>query len=67
MTTNNTTANETKYNNDNAKYGRLMRYADASYVRPATARERRDSICAGDAGVIEVTIGGQRVACYVEE
>lgn len=67
MTETNTTANEARYSNETAKFGRLMRYADASYVRPATARERRDSICAGAEGVIEVTIGGSRVACYVEE
>ena len=52
---------------DAAPHGWLMRYSDASYIRPATARELRESMCAGAEGVIEVTIDGQRVACYVEE
>ena len=60
MTTNTTTAN-------NAPHGWLMRYSDALYLRPATARELRDSVCAGTEGVIEVVIDGQAVACYVEE
>ena len=59
-TTNNNAAN-------NAPHGWLMRYSDASYLRPATARELRDSVCAGAEGVIEVVIDGQAVACYVEE
>ena len=50
-----------------APHGWLLRYSDASYIRPATARELRESMCAGDTGVIEVTIDGERVACYVEE
>jgi hypothetical protein len=50
-----------------APHGWLLRYSDASYIRPATARELRDSICAGAEGVIEVVIDGERVACYVEE
>jgi len=49
------------------QYGWLLRCSDASYIRPATARELRASVCAGDEGVIEVTIDGERVACYVEE
>ena len=52
---------------DAAPHGWLMRYSDATYIRHATAAERRASICAGDEGVIEVTIDGERVACYVEE
>ena len=60
MTTNNTAAN-------NAPHGWLLRYSDASYIRPATAAERRASICAGAEGAIEVTIDGKRVVCYVEE
>ena len=60
--TNNTTATA-----NNAPHGWLLRYSDATYLRPATARELRDSVCAGDAGVIEVVIDGERVACYVEE
>ena len=61
MTTNSTaTAN-------NAPHGWLMRHSDASYIRPATARELRVSVCAGAEGVIEVVINGERVACYVEE
>ena len=48
-------------------HGDLCRYADGSYIRRATAAERRASACAGDEGVIEVVIDGQRVACYVEE
>ena len=63
MTTNN--SNTTTANN--APHGWLLRYSDASYIRPATAAERRASICAGAEGVIEVVIGGERVACYVEE
>ena len=59
-TTNNTAAN-------NAPHGWLLRYSDATYIRPATAAERRASACAGDAGVIEVMIDGKAVACYVEE
>ena len=50
-----------------APHGWLMRYSDASYIRPATARELRESSCAGDEGVIEVVFSGERVACYVEE
>ena len=50
-----------------APHGWLLRYSDASYIRPATARELRDSVCAGAEGVIEVTIDGEQVACYVEE
>jgi hypothetical protein len=57
---NNTTANT-------APHGWLLRYSDASYIRPATARELRASVCAGAEGVIEVVIDGERVACYVEE
>ena len=60
-----TTINNTAANN--APHGWLMRYSDASYIRPATARELRESMCAGDAGVIEVTVNGEKVACYVEE
>ena len=52
---------------NNAPHGSLLRYSDASYIRPATARELRDSICAGAEGVIEVKIDGKPVACYVEE
>ena len=48
-------------------HGDLCRYADGAYLRPATAAERRASACAGDAGVIEAVIDGERVACYVEE
>lgn len=59
-TSNTTTAN-------NAPHGWLMRRSDASYIRPATARELRASVCAGAEGVIEVVIDGQAVACYVEE
>lgn len=59
-TSNTTTAN-------NAPHGWLLRYSDATYIRPATARELRESMCAGDAGVIEVVIDGKRVVCYVEE
>ena len=61
-TTNNTTATAI-----HAPHGWLLRYSDASYIRPATAAERRASICAGAEGVIEVVIDGQAVACYVEE
>ena len=50
-----------------APHGWLMRYSDASYIRPATARELRDSVCSGAEGVIEVVIDGQAVVCYVEE
>lgn len=50
-----------------APHGWLMRYSDAAYLRPATAYELRDSICAGAEGVIEVTIDGETVACYVEK
>lgn len=52
---------------DKAPHGWLLRYSDASYIRPATARELRDSVSYGDEGVIEVVIDGERVACYVEE
>ena len=62
--TKNTAANTTA---NNAPHGWLLRYSDASYIRPATARELRDSVCAGAEGVIEVVINGERVACYVEE
>lgn len=62
--TNEDTANTTTANN--APHGRLLRYSDASYIRPATACELRDSIRAGAKGVIEVTIDGAQVACYVE-
>lgn len=62
-----TTINANINTNSDAPHGRLLRYSDASYIRPATARELRESMCAGDAGVIEVVIDGKRVACYVEE
>jgi hypothetical protein len=52
---------------DAATNGDLYRYADGSYLRPATAAERRASLCAGDEGVIEVAIDGERVACFVQE
>lgn len=64
-TTKNTNNDNTTANN--APHGWLLRYSDASYIRPATARELRASVCAGDEGVIEVMIDGERVACYVEE
>ena len=57
---NTTTAN-------NAPHGWLMRYSDAAYLRPATSRELRDSVCAGTEGLIEATFEGKRVVCYVEE
>ena len=50
-----------------APHGWLMRYSDAAYLRPATSRELRDSVCAGTEGLIEVTFEGRRVVCYVEE
>ena len=50
-----------------APHGWLMRYSDAVYLRPATSRELRDSVCAGTEGLIEVTFMGERVTCYVEE
>ena len=62
--TKNTAANTTA---NNAPHGWLLRYSDSAYLRPATFFELVDSVCAGDAGVIEVTIDGERVACYVEE
>ena len=64
-----TTKNNSKSNTtaNNAPHGWLMRHSDASYIRPATARELRASVCAGAEGVIEVTLDGERVACYVEE
>ena len=49
-----------------APHGWLLRYSDATYIRPATSRELRDSICAGAEGIIGVTSDGERVACYVE-
>jgi hypothetical protein len=63
MTTN---SNNTATAN-NAPHGWLLRYSDAVYLRPATARELRDSVCAGTEGLIEVTFEGKRVVCYVEE
>ena len=63
MTTNNNATKTSK----TAPHGWLLRYSDATYIRPATAAERRASICAGAEGVIEVVIDGERVACYVEE
>ena len=63
MITNNNTAKASK----TAPHGWLLRYSNATYIRPATAAERRASICAGAEGVIEVVIDGQAVACYVEE
>ena len=70
MTTTKSTNEDTANINaiaNNAPHGWLLRYSDASYIRPATAAERRASICAGAEGVIEVVIDGQAVACYVEE
>ena len=50
-----------------APHGWLMRYSDSVYLRAATSRELRDSVCAGTGGLIEVTFEGKRVVCYVEE
>ena len=52
---------------DVAPNGWLLRYSDSNYLRAATFRELVDSACAGDAGVIDVVINGERVACYVAE
>lgn len=45
----------------------LNNYKTGEVIRPATPEEIEASRNAGAEGVIEVTLDGQTVACFVEE